>query len=91
MYYLFIHILVSIHIKHNVCFMSSQILGPMHCPTTLEVNGKTTQYPLPEPSLPLNFTNSTGLRYEAEEVRQCLLKGMVARKVLPEKNTISLF
>uniref|UniRef100_A0A8C7STZ7 Trans-1,2-dihydrobenzene-1,2-diol dehydrogenase n=1 Tax=Oncorhynchus mykiss TaxID=8022 RepID=A0A8C7STZ7_ONCMY len=53
-----------------------RVLGPMHCPTTLEVNGKTTQYPLPEPSLPLNFTNSTGLRYEAEEVRQCLLKGL---------------
>ena len=47
----------------------------MHCPTTLVVNGKETQFPLPEPSMPLNFTNSTGLRYEAEEVRQCLLKG----------------
>ena len=35
-----------------------------------------TQYPLPEPHLPLNFTFSTGMRYEAEEVRQCLLKGM---------------
>uniref|UniRef100_A0A4W5R223 Trans-1,2-dihydrobenzene-1,2-diol dehydrogenase n=1 Tax=Hucho hucho TaxID=62062 RepID=A0A4W5R223_9TELE len=56
-----------------------RVLGPMHCPTTLEVNGKMTQYPLPEPSLPLNFTNSTGLRYEAEEVGQCMLKGMVAR------------
>lgn len=48
----------------------------MHCPTTLVVNDKETKYPLPEPALPLNFTNSTGLRYEAEEVRQCLLKGM---------------
>lgn len=80
---------ISLRCIIYVCFLSSQVLGPMHCPTTL--NGKTTQYPLPEPSLPLNFTNSTGLRYEAEEVRQCLLKGMVARKVLPEKNTISLF
>lgn len=52
-----------------------QVLGPMHCPTTLVVNDKETEYPLPEPCLPLNFTNSTGLRYEAEEVRQCLLKG----------------
>lgn len=47
----------------------------MWCPTSLEVNGKETEYPLPEPHLPLNFLNSTGMRYEAEEVRQCLLKG----------------
>ncbi|KAK6294614.1 hypothetical protein J4Q44_G00354440 [Coregonus suidteri] len=60
-----------------------RVLGPMHCPTTLEVNGKTTQYPLPEPSLPLNFTNSTGLRYEAEEVRQCLLKGLKESPRMP--------
>ncbi|XP_076144270.1 trans-1,2-dihydrobenzene-1,2-diol dehydrogenase [Alosa pseudoharengus] len=48
----------------------------MWCPTSLVVNGKETQYPVPEPYLPINFTNSTGMRYEAEEVRQCLLKGM---------------
>ncbi|KAM6980432.1 trans-1,2-dihydrobenzene-1,2-diol dehydrogenase-like [Aplochiton taeniatus] len=53
-----------------------RVAGPMHCPTKLVLNGKETEYPLPEPSLPLNFTNSTGLRYEAEEVRQCLLKGL---------------
>lgn len=47
----------------------------MWCPTALEVNGKETKYPLPEPYLPLNYVNSTGMRYEAEEVRQCLLKG----------------
>lgn len=56
-------------------FSPLQVLGPMHCPTTLVVNDKEMEYPLPEPCLPLNFTNSTGLRYEAEEVRQCLLKG----------------
>lgn len=55
---------------------SIKVAFPMHCPTTLEVNGKQTQYPLPEPFLPLHFTNSTGLCYEAEEVRHCLLKGL---------------
>ncbi|XP_067275984.1 trans-1,2-dihydrobenzene-1,2-diol dehydrogenase-like [Pseudorasbora parva] len=53
-----------------------RVARPMHCPTTLEVNGKKTEFPLPEPALPLNFENSTGLRYEAEEVRRCLLKGL---------------
>ncbi|XP_073706768.1 trans-1,2-dihydrobenzene-1,2-diol dehydrogenase-like [Garra rufa] len=49
---------------------------PMHCPTILELNGNKTEFPLPEPGLPLNFHNSTGLRYEAEEVRRCLLNGL---------------
>ncbi|KAK1785082.1 hypothetical protein P4O66_018510 [Electrophorus voltai] len=48
----------------------------MWCPTSLIVNEKETQYPVPEPYLPLNFVNSTGMRYEAEEVRQCLLQDL---------------
>ncbi|XP_060778828.1 trans-1,2-dihydrobenzene-1,2-diol dehydrogenase-like [Neoarius graeffei] len=48
----------------------------MWSPTSLTVNGKETHYPVPEPYLPLNFKNSTGLRYEAEEVSQCLFKGL---------------
>lgn len=59
----------------DVTCMLFQIPEHMWCPTALEVNGKVTEYPLPEPYLPLNFPNSTGMRYEAEEVRQCLLKG----------------
>ncbi|CDQ67067.1 trans-1,2-dihydrobenzene-1,2-diol dehydrogenase [Oncorhynchus mykiss] len=55
----------------------------MWCPTSLEVNGEVTQYPLPEPSLPLNFIHSTGLRYEAEEVRQCLLKELKESSGMP--------
>ncbi|XP_027015077.2 trans-1,2-dihydrobenzene-1,2-diol dehydrogenase [Tachysurus fulvidraco] len=48
----------------------------MWSPTSLIENGNETQYPVPEPYLPTNFINSTGMRYEAEEVRQCLLKGL---------------
>lgn len=64
------------HGCYNSCVLFlKQIPEHMWCPTSLEVNGKETKYPLPEPYLPLNFPNSTGMRYEAEEVRQCLLKG----------------
>lgn len=59
----------------------------MWCPTTLEVNGKKKQFPLPEPSLPLNFTNSTGLRYEAQEVRECLLNGLKESIRMPWKHS----
>ncbi|XP_055030031.1 trans-1,2-dihydrobenzene-1,2-diol dehydrogenase [Misgurnus anguillicaudatus] len=48
----------------------------MWCPTSLIVNGVESHYPVPEPELPLNFMNSTGMRYEAEEVRRCLLQGL---------------
>ncbi|KAF7653109.1 hypothetical protein LDENG_00087320 [Lucifuga dentata] len=69
---------------------SIKVLGPMHCPTKLVVNDKETEYPLPEPCLSLNFTNSTGLRYEAEEVRQCLLKGLKQSPLMPLANSALL-
>ncbi|XP_043915579.1 trans-1,2-dihydrobenzene-1,2-diol dehydrogenase-like [Protopterus annectens] len=53
------------------------------CPTSLIVNGHEIEYPLPPPSRPLNYNKSTGLRYEAEEVRQCLLKGMKESPIMP--------
>ncbi|XP_016527024.1 uncharacterized protein LOC103138111 isoform X6 [Poecilia formosa] len=67
-----------------------QVPSPMWCPTSLVVNEKVTQYPVPEPSLPLNFTNSTGMRYEAEEVRQCLLKGLKESPVMPHADSLLL-
>uniref|UniRef100_A0A8B9RBY9 Trans-1,2-dihydrobenzene-1,2-diol dehydrogenase n=1 Tax=Astyanax mexicanus TaxID=7994 RepID=A0A8B9RBY9_ASTMX len=63
-----------------------KIPAHMWCPTSLIVNGKETQYPVPEPYLPLNFINSTGMRYEAEEVRQCLLKVLQHR----DSSTVSI-
>ncbi|XP_023188776.1 trans-1,2-dihydrobenzene-1,2-diol dehydrogenase-like isoform X2 [Xiphophorus maculatus] len=67
-----------------------QVPPPMWCPTSLVVNGMETQYPVPESYLPLNFTNSTGMRYEAEEVRQCLLKGLKESKVMPHADSLLL-
>ncbi|XP_041662352.1 trans-1,2-dihydrobenzene-1,2-diol dehydrogenase-like isoform X2 [Cheilinus undulatus] len=55
----------------------------MWCPTTLKVNKKEMQFPLPEVSMPLNFINSTGLRYEAEEVRRCLQEGLKESPGMP--------
>uniref|UniRef100_A0A3B3UPP7 Trans-1,2-dihydrobenzene-1,2-diol dehydrogenase n=2 Tax=Poecilia latipinna TaxID=48699 RepID=A0A3B3UPP7_9TELE len=67
-----------------------QVPSPMWCPTSLVVNEKETQYPVPEPHLPLNFTNSTGMCYEAEEVRQCLLKGLKESPVMPHADSLLL-
>lgn len=54
----------------------------MWCPTTLIINGKETKFPLPLSSKPIHFFNSTGLSYEAEHVRQCLLKGLKESSVM---------
>ncbi|XP_008308603.1 trans-1,2-dihydrobenzene-1,2-diol dehydrogenase [Cynoglossus semilaevis] len=62
----------------------------MWCPTSLVVNGVETQYPLPEPYLPLNFICSTGMRYEADEVRQCLLKGLKESAVMSHADSLLL-
>ncbi|XP_055010961.1 LOW QUALITY PROTEIN: trans-1,2-dihydrobenzene-1,2-diol dehydrogenase-like [Boleophthalmus pectinirostris] len=62
----------------------------MWCPTSLIVNGKETEYPLPEPYLPTNFLNGTGMCYEAEEVRQCLLKGLKESAIMPHSDSILL-
>ncbi|KAJ8247941.1 hypothetical protein GJAV_G00252340 [Gymnothorax javanicus] len=67
-----------------------RVPSPMWCPTHLEVNGQESQYPLPEPSMPLNFTNSTGLRYEAEEVRRCLLKGLKESPLMSLEESVLL-
>ena len=45
------------------------------CPTTVELPGDTINVPLPEGDHKYNFINSSGLLYEADEVRNCILKG----------------
>ncbi|XP_063334786.1 trans-1,2-dihydrobenzene-1,2-diol dehydrogenase [Pelmatolapia mariae] len=67
-----------------------RVPAPMWCPTSLVVNEKETEYPVPEPYLPLNFINSTGMRYEAEEVRQCLLKGLKESTVMSHADSLLL-
>uniref|UniRef100_A0A8D0DHS9 Trans-1,2-dihydrobenzene-1,2-diol dehydrogenase n=1 Tax=Salvator merianae TaxID=96440 RepID=A0A8D0DHS9_SALMN len=59
-----------------------EIPGHFWCPTELVVNGQREEFPLPPPSQKLQFCNSTGLRYEAEHVRQCLLKGLKESPVM---------
>nr|XP_057945794.1 trans-1,2-dihydrobenzene-1,2-diol dehydrogenase-like isoform X1 [Doryrhamphus excisus] len=83
---------LQLHNDANIVGTKGNIRIPAHmwCPTTIEVNGKESHYTLPEPSLPLNFMNSTGMRYEAEEVRQCLLKGLKESPVISHADSLLL-
>ncbi|XP_053545923.1 trans-1,2-dihydrobenzene-1,2-diol dehydrogenase [Bombina bombina] len=53
-----------------------QIPAYMWCPTSIIVNGNESKFPVPLSTKTANFPNSTGLSYQAEHVRQCLLKGL---------------
>ncbi|XP_047437004.1 trans-1,2-dihydrobenzene-1,2-diol dehydrogenase-like [Mugil cephalus] len=85
---------VGIQMPKNIIIVGTKgtihIPEHMWCPTSLKVNGKETQYTLPEPYLPINFFNSTGMRYEAEEVRQCLLKGLKESAVMSHADSLLL-
>lgn len=67
-----------------------KIPAHMWCPTSLIVNGKETEFPVPEPHIPINFLLSTGMRYEAEEVRQCLLKGLKESAIMSHADSLLL-
>ena len=50
--------------------------APFWCPTAVTSNGRRTEFPLPAGAgHGFNYTNSAGLAFEAEHVRQCILVG----------------
>ncbi|XP_072832786.2 trans-1,2-dihydrobenzene-1,2-diol dehydrogenase [Pogona vitticeps] len=59
-----------------------EIPSTFWCPIELVVNGQRESFPLPPSPMPVHFSNSIGLRYEAEHVRQCLLQGLKESPVL---------
>lgn len=53
------------------------------CPTTVELPNEIVNVSLPETKSKFNFINSVGLSYEANEVRNCILKGMIESPKVP--------
>ncbi|XP_006868238.1 PREDICTED: trans-1,2-dihydrobenzene-1,2-diol dehydrogenase [Chrysochloris asiatica] len=61
----------------------AQILDPCWCPTELVVKGVHKEFPLPPTADKFNFTNGTGMSYEAKHVLECLRKGLKESPVIP--------
>ncbi|XP_053121815.1 trans-1,2-dihydrobenzene-1,2-diol dehydrogenase-like [Hemicordylus capensis] len=55
----------------------------MNSPTIMFLKGNCWEWPLPPSPEPLFFKHDMGLRYEAEHVRQCLLKGLKESPIIP--------
>lgn len=61
------------------------------CPTTLiDIDGSEKTWPLPTAKYETNFINSYGLRYEAEEVRQCILNGKKASELVSHEESLRI-
>jgi len=54
---------------------SIRLTNPMWCTDTVYVNDVKHVFPYPETVVPCVYTNSSGLRYQAVEVRRCILAG----------------
>ena len=62
---------------------------PFWCSKNLELkNGEIIEFPLPDGKHPWNFNNSAGLGFEAEHVRNCLLKGLKESPAVSHAETL---
>ena len=64
---------------------------PFWSATKLELkNGEIIEFPLPEGRHDFNFCNSAGLGYEAQHVRECLLKGLTESPAVSHNETLTI-
>lgn len=61
------------------------------CPQKLvDVDGSVKQWPLSQATLEFNFHNSCGLRYEAEETRQCIRAGKLQSEIASHQDSLKI-
>ncbi|XP_055849247.1 trans-1,2-dihydrobenzene-1,2-diol dehydrogenase-like [Episyrphus balteatus] len=59
-----------------------------NCPTKLFGCNGAHEWSLISSKIPLNFTNSLGLRYEADEVMKCIRSGKLECEIVPAKDML---
>ncbi|XP_078582561.1 trans-1,2-dihydrobenzene-1,2-diol dehydrogenase-like [Branchiostoma floridae x Branchiostoma japonicum] len=60
------------------------------CPTEVIAPDGTHEFPLPPPEKTLNFNNSTGMRFEAIEVRRCLQEGLIESPLMTHAMSLQI-
>ncbi|XP_014767878.1 trans-1,2-dihydrobenzene-1,2-diol dehydrogenase isoform X1 [Octopus bimaculoides] len=63
---------------------------PFWSPGKIEVNGEEREFPLPKSDAKYNYPNSSGLSYEAEDVRLCFEKSQLECPAHTHSDTLSI-
>ena len=78
--------------SNHVLYMGSKgyikFPNPINSPTEIEVNGKKISTEFRDQQKDYNYPNSAGLRFQAEEVRQQLMKKKLTSEVMPPEHSI---
>lgn len=61
-----------------------------HCAQKVILNGTEHSFPYPPNTPEMNFPDGRGLRFEADHVRELLLKGAIESPVMPHKDSVTL-
>ncbi|XP_042900272.1 trans-1,2-dihydrobenzene-1,2-diol dehydrogenase-like [Parasteatoda tepidariorum] len=64
-----------------------RVPNPFWCPTVVQTETETYEFPLPNTIRPCIYINSSGLRFEATHVRECIQKGMLESPVMTHKDS----
>ncbi|XP_071941909.1 trans-1,2-dihydrobenzene-1,2-diol dehydrogenase-like [Antedon mediterranea] len=71
-----------------------RIFFPFWCPTHLQIADEkgveNLSFILPKPGKPLNFDNSTGMRFEAQAVRDCLQQGLKEHPTMNHEESVKI-
>lgn len=58
--------------------------------STVYVNDVKYEFSFPETVHPENFTNSSGLRYQAKQVRKCIKEGKIQSEIMSHEDSLLL-
>ena len=62
----------------------------VNCPSFIEVNGVKEDTSANDQNAGYNWVNTFGLRYQANEVRRCILSNQMTSTVHSPKNTLAI-
>ncbi|OWA55608.1 putative Trans-1,2-dihydrobenzene-1,2-diol dehydrogenase, partial [Hypsibius exemplaris] len=63
---------------------------PFHCPTELIVGGRRDTFNLPSVGHKLEYQNSEGMVFQAEEVRNCINKGLLESALMTHQESVTI-
>ncbi|XP_034254346.1 trans-1,2-dihydrobenzene-1,2-diol dehydrogenase-like [Thrips palmi] len=67
-----------------------KIVDPFWCPTKVVSGNETKEFPLPPGAHPYFNRNSSGLRFEADEVKRCIRQGLLECPKMMHEESITI-